>query len=235
MIRVQRVPEPESFHEKVRVPGENALAELVGEKTPTRRGRPRKAVAKTRDQLPPASIRKNDYWTQCLPELREAYRHCCAYLGLYISPATGAATVDHFIPISCKTDSCKEKGKLSNWEGAYEWDNYRLAARDINTNKSNHVLEVDPFALEANRFQLNFVSFEVVPDPTLAPGTWETTKKTITLLKLNDPRYCDAREEHAHEYWKQEITFHQLERRAPFVAKELARQDKWKEGFPKRR
>lgn len=80
MIPVKLQPEPNSFFELVRKPGNIFL-----HKTPhpldhewTRRG----------------------YWRNALPEMRIAYKHICAYCAQWIPYGTGAHSVDHFIPKS---------------------------------------------------------------------------------------------------------------------------------------
>src|SRR5215469_16589525 len=52
----------------------------------------RKTPKPTRDEW-----RKAQYWMECLPELRTAYRHICAYCCLWL---TLEASVDHYLPKS---------------------------------------------------------------------------------------------------------------------------------------
>lgn len=73
MIRFEPVPEPEDFHEKVRQPGLDWLANH------------------------PAPKRPKYYWTKgAMPALRSAFRNLCAYSVMETIPGT----VDHFL--SCK-------------------------------------------------------------------------------------------------------------------------------------
>ena len=90
MIRVELADEPLDFDAKVRQPGLRAIAELAGEPgLPKRKGRPRKAIANSREQIPADKF--PSYWTESLPELRTAYGHICSYVCVYIEPVTGAA------------------------------------------------------------------------------------------------------------------------------------------------
>lgn len=68
MIRVELADEPLDFDAKVRQPGLRAIAELAGEPgLPKRKGRPRKAIANSREQIPADKF--PSYWTEALPEL----------------------------------------------------------------------------------------------------------------------------------------------------------------------
>jgi 5-methylcytosine-specific restriction endonuclease McrA len=135
MILVKAAPEPLDFNEKVRKPGLDAIAELVGEKPDrTRRGRKREKVADRREDIP--SKRFPPFWRNILPEMLEAYESRCAYLALHIEHSTGNPTVDHFIPQS------------KDWRQVYEWRNYRLAAGLINSKKRELDISLDPFEIE---------------------------------------------------------------------------------------
>lgn len=74
MIHVERRPEPDQFHARVREPGRQALDEH-------------------KNPLP-------SYWTKCLPELLDAYGRICAYSCLYIPGVVGGHSVEHFAPKS---------------------------------------------------------------------------------------------------------------------------------------
>ncbi|WP_441291365.1 hypothetical protein ACSRUE_13635 [Sorangium sp. KYC3313] len=94
MIRVQRAAEPAEFDAKVRQKGKAALKELIGSTEAPRRPGPRREKLTDRiEDIPSGAL--PPFWVQALPELRAAYRDICAYLGMYIDPATGLATVDH--------------------------------------------------------------------------------------------------------------------------------------------
>lgn len=48
---------------------------------------------------------------------------------------------------------------------------------------------------------------------------------TIDRLKLNDDECCGARDEYVSAYRSHDVSWSYLSRRAPFVARELRRQD----------
>lgn len=215
MIRVEPAPEPAAFDEQVRQPGLRALAELVGElPTKRRRGRPRKdqSAYSRREEIP--SDRFPPKWTAVLPELLASYRRICAYTCFYIEEVTGAATVDHMLP------------KSSSWEQAYEWSNYRLACAFANTYKNAAQDALDPFEIEDGWFQLELVGFQVIPNPALPEARRAQVEATIARLHLNADECRRQREDIFHAYTSKDISLPYLERRAPFIARELHRQGK---------
>jgi len=82
VIHVDPQPEPPGFDERVRQPGQRALAE-------------------GKEELPPL-------WRACLPDLYERYRGICAYLSVIIPRGTGARSVDHLAPKSKHRDRAYE-------------------------------------------------------------------------------------------------------------------------------
>lgn len=213
MIRVKSAKEPSSFDESVRLPGLEALArrvgvtEIDGKKL---RGRPPKHVYARREEIP-----SDDFpplWRQAIPDLRREYRNLCAYTALYIEHGTGDATVDHFTPIS------------SDWRGAYEWSNYRLACGQVNTNKDVRK-PLDPFEIEDGWFALELVGYQVVPGADTTGALRDAIAATINnSLRLNQPRFISQRSAEAEAYLAGDVALAHLERRAPFVARELRRQ-----------
>ncbi len=223
MIPVAPAAEPDSFEEAVRVPGRRALLELSGDPAaPPRRGRgrPHSPVAARIADIP--SEKLPPHWTHCLPELRLAYRDTCAYLGMKIHKATGAATVDHFLP------------KHRHPKQAYEWSNYRLASKQVNTNKGLHEDVLDPFLIQDGWFVLNVGTFEVAPAAELDDAMRAKVQTTIDRLKLNEPTFCLARAEYHDRYHglagpvgnrpQEPLPLCWLEEECPFVAAELKRQ-----------
>jgi hypothetical protein len=211
LIRVKPAPEPASFDAKVRRPGMSAIAELVGEPPLIRRrGRRRTKVAERREDLkgehfPPL-------WTEALDDLCEAYRRLCAYTSLYIHRVTGARSVDHMIP------------KSQAWDRAYEWSNYRLACTLMNARKNDAQTVLDPFEIEDDWFGLEFVAYQLVVREGLAPEIEGRIEDTIRRMGLNDEECRKAREEYVEAYLSRGIELDQLERWAPFIARELRRQ-----------
>lgn len=214
MIRVAPAGEPSSFDARVRRPGLDAIAELVGEApSRTRRGRKRKQTFASRDQIP--ADRFPDFWAKALDDLREKYDGLCAYLALYIEHGTGSASVDHFVP------------KSKDWRLVYEWSNYRLCSLQINGHRRDRELALDPFSIKPGLFALEFTAFQVKPGPAARGPMWDIVATTIDDLGLNRRGCCKAREEYVNDYQLgppvgTELT--RLERRAPFIAQELRRQ-----------
>jgi 5-methylcytosine-specific restriction endonuclease McrA len=214
VIPVTPAPEPASFDAKVRRPGRDAISELVGKASRTpRRGRRRKVVATRRDQIPSKEF--PPLWRAALPEMRAAYSNLCAYLARYIEHATGSPSVDHVV------------AKSKDWKLVYEWSNYRLAASLINAKKSDLDLVLDPFALEPGLFALEFTACQVIPGPPARGDRVSKVEHTIDTLGLNRRECCAARQAYVDDYRAgppDGIELPRLERRAPFVARELRRQ-----------
>ncbi|HET7501444.1 MAG TPA: hypothetical protein VFK02_10590 [Kofleriaceae bacterium] len=202
---------PDTFEDKVRRPGLDAIAELVGESPGRRRRGPRRKRRFTsREQIPADAF--PDYWCKALPDLRRAYRGLCAYLGLYLHHATGNASVDHFVP------------KSKDWRLVYEWSNYRLCAAQINGHRGNRELLLDPFTIEPGMFALELVGFQVIPGPEAHGAMGDIVKRTICDLGLNQRGCWKDREEYVAAYNDGSIALEHLERHAPFVAGELRHQ-----------
>ena len=70
----------------------------------------------------------------------------------------------------------------------------------------------------------SLVGFQVIPNPQLTKSLREQIETTITRLGLNDFRH--EREDDSQRYWDGEITLKTLQRESPFVAFELARQNR---------
>jgi hypothetical protein len=211
MIRVHLAPEPSTFDAEVRQPGLNALAELVGEPSRVRTGPKRPKIADRRED-----IRSKDfptYWREALPDLLTAYHRICAYTALYIHRITGAQSVDHMA------------AKSSHWRDVYEWNNYRLACARVNSRKGVKS-PLDPFEIEDGWFELELVDYQVIPGAGVQEPLRTQVRATIHDLHLNDPNQCLARADYADEYLARHTTLDYLERRAPFVARELRRQNK---------
>lgn len=217
MIHVPLAPTPEDFDEKVRLRGLSAIAELVGEEPPRKRPGPKRGkIAERRENIPLDAF--PPYWTDALDDLLDAYHRICAYVCVYIEKVTGAASVDHLIP------------KSLAWDQVYEWSNYRIACSLMNTRKGATSEVLDPFKVQDGWFALELVGFQVVPGESLDASTRERVVATIDRLKLNDRECCGLREEYASDYLAGEIKLSYLRRRAPFVASELERQGRLREG-----
>ncbi len=157
---------------------------------------------------------RHSYWRRILDDLYHAYGGICAYSCHWIPPDTGAKTVEHFKP----------KSKYPS--EAYQWDNYRLVCSTLNGRKGNFEDVLDPFALEANWFLLDFPSLMVYPNGSLTETNARRVMRTIQRLGLNDEGTClQARLSWVEAYIQVPLPFSYLERNAPFIAAELKRQD----------
>ena len=168
------------------------------------------------------------FWRECLPQLRTAYRDTCAYLGMRIHPATGAATIDHFLP------------NHRHQELAYEWSNFRLAAQQVNANKGEHEDVLDPFDVANGWFVLDIGTFEVRASTELDEIQRKQVEATIARLKLNEPTFRKAREDYHDRYHGlgqpvgnrpvEALPLQWLTEECPYVAHELQRQGRLRGG-----
>ena len=227
MIPVEPAPEPSTFHDAVRVPGERAVAEMVGKrpKHPRGSGKPfiqrkkkiiladgssTEALITREDELPSSDF--PDYWKEALDDLMEAYDQICAFSCFRIHRVTGARSVDHMAP------------KSRHWKKIYEWSNYRLCCSTMNARKRDFSDVLDPFEVGADWFELELVGFQVLPAPGLDATIREQVLKTIERLGLNDAKSRQSRTRDAEFYESGEISFRFLQQESPFVARELRRQ-----------
>lgn len=209
MIRVLRKPEPKSFDEKVRKPGQRLLKELRGDPTaPKRRGPKRASVARIEPRMLKA------YWTACLDDLAEAFGHVCAYCCIRVDPQTGDRTVDHFKP------------KRNHPDDAYEWDNFRFASGTMNSRKERAAQVCDAFAIEDGWFELNLITFGLRASPALPPAERKLVEETIRALRLDE----DALRKRRETAWKKfdedrsDRGWKLMEEDCPLVAREYVRQ-----------
>ena len=184
MIPVIEQNEPDSFHEKVRIKGQQFL----------------------KSNSFPDKLK--DYWRFALNDLYSSYNKICAYSAIWCKRS--AASVDHYIP------------KNVNYELAYEWTNYRLADRHLNSYKNKYQDVVDPFKIKEGAFELIFPSLRIIGGPNLCKSK---ANLTINRLKLNSQMLIEERGSYLKEYCKGETTFSFLTKKAPFIAFELKRQN----------
>lgn len=238
MIPVREAAAPDDFDRLVRTKGLNALREMVtdeadrlaiakmlGEEPSViekdgverkRRGRPRLAAGKYKQcgDIPTEKFPQS--WTKVLEYLWKSYDGVCNFCCLYIEEGTGDRTVDHMI------------ARRRNWRLAYEWSNFRLACRVMNSNKGDSTAVLDPFLVEDGWFALELAGFQVVPGPKAMGAVRERVERTIEFLKLNrEGRIGRQMERYWDDYWAEKpIPFRYLKARAPFLASEMLRQGK---------
>jgi hypothetical protein len=155
-------------------------------------------------------FKKNSYWRAALPRLVVAYRGICAYSALW---APTQCTVDHYLP------------KSTHPHLAYEWTNYRLALDKINSNKGDSVDVLDPFNIQPGWFILDLATLWVAAEPSLPTQVSAAVVKTISILRLNDDPWVQIRFEVLHSYLGREVTLGFLEKKYPFIAAEVKRQN----------
>ncbi len=147
-----------------------------------------------------------------------AYGRICAYMAIWIEEVTGAGTIDHMIP------------RAVDWNHVYEWDNYRLACSLMNSRKNAAIAVLDPFQVEPGWFELDLVGMQVRASGTVSPSIRERLERTIERLRLNESDCREARWAWANAYFRREISYAFVARRAPFVACELRRQGRLNPG-----
>ncbi|MDE0330702.1 MAG: hypothetical protein OXL41_02450 [Nitrospinae bacterium] len=154
------------------------------------------------------------YWREAAGALRSAYGEICAYTCHWISPDTGWQTVEHFVP------------KSVDPQRAYDWSNYRLVCGRLNGRKGDHQDILDPFVIAGVMFVLDFPSMLVKPRQDLPQPDKEAVLQTISRLKLNDDDTCvAARLNYVVDYCEGDISLDFLRRHAPFIFRELERQE----------
>ncbi len=222
MIRVELADEPATFDDTVRKPGLLAIAEMVGEipNPPRTHGKPISYRAASRAAIKPDKF--PPYWRLAIKDMMQEYHQICAYSCFRIHAETGAGSVDHMVP------------KSKSWDKVYEWKNYRLACSRLNSLKLDFGDVLDPADIQNGWFQLELVGFQVLPNKNLSKPLRMRIQDTIKRLKLNEPNRCRERETDAEEYLIGKeglpIPLWKLERESPFVAMELRRQGRLRDG-----
>lgn len=216
MLPVTPADEPDDFDDRVRRPGLLAISERIGTPPPEPRtaGRPCERAVDTEDRPieRPEHLRRAHfppYWTRAIDDLMAAYRRICSYSCFAIHPVTGAASVDHMVPVS------------HDWQRVYEWSNYRLAAKDLNARKGDFVDVLDPFDVAAGWFRMDFVRFELHPGPGVDPGVGERIRDTIARLRLNTRKLRERRRLDYVRYREGRVDFPTLVEESPLVAREV--------------
>ena len=205
MIPVKLAPEPLSFHETVRVPGQEFLRS--------------QGIQNLADK-PTGKIDWSNYqfWRICSKDLYDSYQGICCYVGMRINGPlfVNEKSVEHFIPKSIQPFL------------AYEWSNYRLACRKANSDRGTKPV-IDPFTVCPNEFRLNLLNGELYPDPSLSDKRRLQVLETINNIGLNQNFWSRLRLQYYNYYLNnlkgtsiielQEF----LEKNAPIVLAELKR------------
>jgi uncharacterized protein (TIGR02646 family) len=158
--------------------------------------------------------RGHHYWQEITGEIYEAYSGMCAYLCHWIPKDVARPTIDHYRP----------KVKYPNL--AYEWSNLRLCSEKINSYKDEHEDVLDPFTLKADWFAIDFATYLIEPGAGLTQNNRTKVETTITRLRLNlDDNFVQQRCRVVGDYVDGGITLTHMDRKYPFIADELRRQD----------
>jgi len=156
----------------------------------------------------------NRYWTKALPDLYSSYGRICAYSASWI-PAAVQASVDHFRP----------KANPTYRHLAFEWTNYRLSSKEMNSYKGNDLRVLDPFSIQHGWFVLRMDTFYIEAQVGLRQQLIDAIKHTIKTLRLNHEAFIDSRYAILKDYSNGECTIGFLQRHFPFIAYELQRQN----------
>jgi hypothetical protein len=204
MIPVTRAPEPKKFNKLIRQPGRRFL-----KRKHVQQGDP-----------PPANFSWRRYWSRAIPMLHKSYHDICAYLAVYLDPDTDGAgnregSVEHFIP------------KAQDAWQAYEWKNYLLADRRVNSNRGQEVI-VCPFDLDFYPFELMLETGMIAVSEELTPEQEEQAYIILDALQLDKEAFDSERAEYYARYKdrtrEDALTNAQIARFAPFVWHEIKRQ-----------
>lgn len=162
-------------------------------------------------------FKKKNFWSRAARELHSAYSGICAYTAMYL-PEQG--TVDHYLSKTARPDL------------AYEWSNFRLAGGRVNSAKGNSPDVIDPFHVEDDWFYIQIPTCLLKPNPTLEKDVRNRISQTINVLRLNqDDNYVQERCNILMDYARNDVSMSFLERRYPFLAKELKRQNLNQQGL----
>lgn len=155
-------------------------------------------------------FKKKNFWSRAARELHAAYSGICAYTAMYL-PEQGS--VDHFLP------------KASHPQLAYEWNNFRLASGRVNSSKGNNLDILDPIEVQDDWFYMDIPACLLRPNPGLEKAIRNQIAGTINSLRLNqDDNYVQERCNILMDYARGDVSIGFLERRYPFLAKEVKRQ-----------
>jgi hypothetical protein len=163
-------------------------------------------------------FKRHSYWKRIHAPIYDLYGGICCYCASWTpkpkeSNILDVTSIDHFIP------------KSVNPSLAYDWRNFRLCRSRLNINKGNSLNIMDPIAIRNGWFILDFSSFLILPDPTLALYLKKRINDSITILGLNGNDYLEQRLDVILNYSINVISFEELQEKYPFIGIEMIRQD----------
>lgn len=204
MIPVTLAPEPANFDKRVRQPGRRFL-----ERHRVKQGDP-----------PPANFSWRRYWSRAIPMLHASYHDICAYLAVYLNPDVDGSgnregSVEHFVP------------KAQDAWLAYEWDNYLLADRRVNSTRGQEKLTC-PYDLDFYPFELMLDTGMIAVSEDLTFEQEDEAYEILDALNLDKEIYDIERAEYYARYSDRSredaLTNAEIARYAPFIWYEIQRQ-----------
>lgn len=120
--------------------------------------------------------RPRDFWKHCRDDLERQFESRCGYAATWIP----SGQTDHFVSWSrCKR--CNEHHR------AYEWENFRWIAPELNSLKSDHEL-LDPFEVQDGWFEIQLPSLRLRMTDAIPAEHREKAALTVRVLKLESGR-----------------------------------------------
>lgn len=116
--------------------------------------------------------RPSNFWKHCRDDLERQFESRCGYAATW-SPS---GQTDHFVSWSrCKR--CNEHHR------AYEWENLRWIAPELNSLKSDHEI-LDPFEVQDEWFEIHLPSLRLRMTDAVPLEHRELAATTLRVLKL---------------------------------------------------
>lgn len=199
MIPCRVHPQPPNFENDVRIPGQGFLTSVP---------HPRNA-----------DWRIHKYWSRIHDYLYDCMNGICAYCATHTPRRKSTngidhTSIDHFVPKS-----------FGNHSHAYDWGNFRLCRSRLNNRKADHRDVLDPIFIHPRTFQIDFDTFEIVPNPSISDAMRQAVNSTIARLELNtDDDYVNERALAVYAYAANQLAFADLSRNYPFIAFEMIEQ-----------
>ena len=161
-----------------------------------------------RNPRPTGKMWKNNrFWSLALGHLGNAYASRCAYTTLQMTG--NDRSVDHFWP----------KDQYPSL--AFEWCNFRLARKKINSFKGNEIGVVDPFHMENKWFVLHFDDFWIRPGNNIDTPIRDKIQRTIEVLQLNSEQFIEERVGVIRDLRDEHYTLDFLDDYYPFISNQI--------------
>lgn len=116
--------------------------------------------------------RPRPFWTHCRDDLERQFESRCGYAATWIS----SGQADHHISWS----RCKRRNEHHR---AYEWDNLRWIAPELNSLKGTHEV-LDPFEVHDDWFELRLPSLRLHMTDEIPTEFRDKAATTLRILKL---------------------------------------------------